>query len=77
MPSTPCLLASLCGHSRALWGPLKHKLQVCSNLQGRVKQMPLLKQWQGSLPAERGLGYGLYPGWGHLLPLKPSCSSGR
>ena len=54
LPSAPGLFASLRGHFRALWGPLKHKLQVCSNLQGRVKQMPRLNRRQGSLPAEGG-----------------------
>ena len=36
--------------------------------------MPQLNQQQGSLPAEGGLRYGLY---GRLVPLKPSCFSGR
>ena len=39
---------SLRWQSRAQWPPLKHTLQVCSNLHGRIEQAPLLKRQHGS-----------------------------
>ena len=39
---------SLRWQSKAQWPPLKHTLQVCSNLHRRIEQAPLLKRQHGS-----------------------------